>query len=163
MVPVLGGAVQLGASAHDADLVRHVAAQLGLSADEQHTVAVAARLRHLGAVTFDSVIDLTDDATGASLARAEVATSAMLCNTQFDDAGAIVATAGGTSSRDGDARDGRVDLLATVVRTLDEFQTARPGGRDPAGAIGALHARHADRRVRTVVDALERVVGSRPA
>ncbi|HEY3833053.1 MAG TPA: hypothetical protein VGO03_12230 [Acidimicrobiia bacterium] len=163
MVPVLGGAVELGASAHDADLARRVAAQLGLSADEQHTLAVAARLRHLGAVTFDSVIDLTGDASGAALARAEAATSAMLRNTQFDEAGAIVSAASGVAARAGDSPDGRAELLATVVRTLDEFQTARPGVRDPAGAIGALRARHADRRVRTVVDALERVVGSGPA
>jgi hypothetical protein len=162
MVPVLGGAVELGASAHDADLARRVAAQLGLTADEQHTVAVAARLRHLGAVTFDSVIDLTEDSTGASLARAEAATSAMLRNTQFDDAGAIVSAAAGVGGRERDHSDGRAELLATVVRTLDEFQTARPG-RDPAAAIGALRARHADRRVRTVVDALERAVGRGPA
>ena len=86
----------------------------------------------------------------------------MLCNTQFDDAGAIVATAGGTSSRDGDARDGRVDLLATVVRTLDEFQTRGLAGATRRARSVRYAVRHADRRVRTVVDALERVVGSRP-
>jgi hypothetical protein len=156
MVPVLAGAVELGASARDAELARHLGAEVGLTPDEQYTVAVAARLRHLGAVTFDHVASLERAVDGIRARRSERATAEILRETPFADAADVLQ---GASAPTGEAAaDGRVDLSATVLRTVYEYNDACASGRDAAGALGALRARCADRRSRRVVDALERVV-----
>ncbi len=158
MVPVLTGVVDIGASARDAETARRVGAHVGLTPDEQHTIAVAARLRHVGAAAAEPRIDLTHARpTPVAQGRVEQATSEMLRDTPFADAGAVVRATRSVAVRDDAAGNGRVELSATVLHVVSEYQSARARGRDSATALGALRARYADRRVTAVVDVLERL------
>ncbi len=137
MVPVLSGAVELGASARDAELARHVAAHVGLTPDEQYTIAVAARLRHLGAVASGSLIAGAGDVDAVGFPRAETATAAMLRGTPFAESGTIADSAAGVEGGASPPAS-RAEMHATVLRMLAEFQSARTDACDSASAIGAL-------------------------
>ena len=160
MVPALTGAVEVGVSARDAETVRRVGRVVGLTPDQEHTVAIAARLRHIGAAATEPTIDLTvTRPVGPVPGHVERATAQMLRDTPFADAGEVVRVAG-HPPRHGASDDAHLAMSATVLRVVGEFQAARDNGRDAATAIGALRARHADRRATVVVDAIERLAGA---